>query len=95
MRTKIDITKAPLGDESDAGFQFEWTRHADGLLLKAKRWVENHLLQGDDATEFLQQTGVVNHLWNVDPNNTEGRVFKTREDHLDAIAEPYFGILPE
>lgn len=80
---------AALGDEDDAGNVYSWEPHYGSVLITGAEG-KTVLLQGDDSLPFLKQTGEVNFIWNNDPKNEEGRVFKTLEEHLDAIAEPYF-----
>ncbi len=78
-----------LGDSEDAGKIYSWKPHYGNLIVKQEGG-KDILFQGDDVDIFLRQTGEVNFIWDQDPENTKGRVFKTREEHLDAIAEPYF-----
>lgn len=83
---------ATSGDEEDAGNEYFWEPHYGNLLITQKETGHTQLLQGDDQQPFLQQTGQVNAIWANDPENKEGRTFATLEEHLDAIAQPYFDI---
>lgn len=78
------------GDGSGEGVHFEWEEHYGNTLLKAKDGGETHLLQGDDSGSFLREIGAVDFVWMNDPQNEEGRVFKTIKEHYDAIMDPYF-----
>ena len=91
----------PNGDERGDGIRFEWQRMHPGLELRLQHETSSNkdynnpdnriFFQGEDMERFLTDIGAVDFIWMNDPKNTEGRVFKTIEEHYDAIMDPYFG----
>ena len=82
----------PNEDARGDGIHFEWNRMRPGigLRMKGNTGREDVFMQDDDMYRFQLDIGAVDFIWMNDPSNKEGRVFKTIEEHYDAIMDPYF-----
>lgn len=84
----------PNTDSRGDGVNFEWEDVGHGgFVMRHKLAPEGQdvFLQGDDKHRMQLELGAVDFVWMNDPKNEEGRVFKTIEEHYDAIMDPYFG----
>ena len=73
---------------------YEWECMHPGIELRLKHTMGGpsyYLQPGDDMQRFQEEIGAVDFVWMNDPENKEGRVFKTIEEHYDAIMDPYLG----
>ena len=52
-------------------------------------WGETVFLQGDDASEFIDETIRIDELW-AESGNPNPSIFTSQEDHIDLIIDPYF-----
>lgn len=83
----------PNEDTRGEGVTCEWERKYPGLVIRTKNSndPDETFLQDENMERFMSEIGAVDFIWMNDPKNTEGRVFKTIEEHYDAIMDPYLG----
>ena len=75
----------------EQGIHSSWEHHFGGVILTCLESGETVLLQaGNEAGEFLDQVKTIDRIWTEDPSNKEGRIFKSYEEHLDMLIDPYF-----
>lgn len=84
----------PNDDTRGEGVHYAWEKVNFGILMRhvqhKRGGPEVFFQMGDDMDRFQREIGAIDFIWMNDPKNTEGRVFKSIEEHYDAIMEPYF-----
>ncbi len=60
-----------------------------GVYLMKGDQDQDVFLQGDDAEQFLEDMAQLDSLWEA--GNPNPSLFRTQEDHLDLLIDPYFG----
>ncbi len=60
-----------------------------GVILSEPGNVNDVLLQGDDAEQFLEEINQLDTIW-LEGGNPNPSIFRCQEDHIDLLIDPYF-----